>query len=87
MLGILFAAVLLAGCDGAREPVVEPAAVVDPNRVEAEKACAAITGYRPGGSDELLAEEFKACVDAVAEEGAPECAGAPKIPASSPCPS
>ncbi len=81
MRGLLFAAVLLAGCDGAREPVVEPAAVVDPDRVEAEKACAVITGYRQSGSDELLAEAFKACVGAVAEQGAPELRGRSEDPA------
>ena len=81
MRGFLFAAVLLAGCDGAREPEAEPAAVDDRNRVEAEKACAVITGYRQGGSDELLAEEFKACVGAVAEEGAPELRGRSEDPA------
>jgi hypothetical protein len=85
MRGFLFAVVLLAGCDGARVPVAEPAAVVDPDpdpdRVEAEKACAVITGYRQGGSDELLAEEFKACVGAVAEEGAPELRGRSEDPA------
>lgn len=79
--GFPFAAVLLAGCDGAREPVVEPAAVVDPDRVEAEKARAALTGYRPGGSNEMLAEEFKACVGAVAEQGAPELRGRSDDPA------
>ena len=81
MRGFLFAAVLLAGCNGASAPVVEPAAVVDPDRVEAEEACAVITGSRQSGSDELLAEEFKACVGAVAKQGAPELRGRSEDPA------
>jgi hypothetical protein len=81
MRGILFAAMLLAGCDGARVRAAEPAVEVDPDRVEAEKACAAITGYRPGGTDKLLAEEYKACVGAVAEDGAPELRGRSEDPA------
>ena len=55
--------------------------MVDPDRVEAEEACAVITGYRQTGSDELLAEEFKACVGAVAEQGAPELRGRSEDPA------
>ncbi len=79
--GFPFAAVLLAGSEGTREPVVEPAAVVDPDRVEAEKARAALTGYRPGGSNEMLAEEFKACIDAVTENETPELRGRSDDPA------
>lgn len=68
MRGLLFAAVLLAGCDGARPPVAAPAAAIDPARVEAEKACSAITGYRPGASDAARAQEYAACVAAVATD-------------------
>lgn len=72
MRALLIAAVLLAGCDGAHDaPPAEAAALVDPDRVEAEKACAAITGYRPGGSDKVRADEYAACVAAVVEDGAP----------------
>lgn len=80
MRGILFAAVLLAGCDGPRGPVAEPAVAVDQDRVEAEKACAAITGYRPGGTDALLAEEYKSCVAAVSDDKAPELRGRADTP-------
>jgi acetoin utilization deacetylase AcuC-like enzyme len=48
MRGLLFAAVLLAGCDGAPPaPLAEPVPQPDPERVEAGKACAAITKFGP----------------------------------------
>ncbi len=82
MRALLFAAVLLAGCDGAAiGPVAEPAMAVDPDRVEAEKACAAITGYRPGGADEVLGAEYAACVAAVVDDKAPELRGRTDAPA------
>lgn len=71
MRGLLIAVVLLAGCDNAPAAPVA-AAPVDAARVEAEKACAAITGYREGSSDKPLADEFAACVAAVATGKAQE---------------
>ena len=79
---LLIAAVLLAGCDGA--PAAPTAALVseaDPKRVEAAKACAVITGHRPGSTDELLANEYRACVAAVMEDKAPELRGRRDAPA------
>lgn len=69
MRALLVAAVLLTGCDDApAAPVGEAPASVDPERVEAEKACSAITGYRQGSSDELRAREYAACVAVVLED-------------------
>jgi hypothetical protein len=70
MRGLLIAAVLLAGCDGVPDAPVGEAPLVEPARVEAEKACSAITGYRPGSSDKLHAQEYADCVAAVATEDA-----------------
>ena len=81
MRGLLFAPVLLAGCDGAPPaPLAEPVLQPDPERVEAGKACAAITGYRQGRADALLAEEYKACVAAVTDDKSPELRGRSDAP-------
>jgi len=81
MRGLLFAAVLLAGCDGAPPaPLAETVLQPDPERVEAGKACAAITGYRQGRADALLAEEYKACVAAVTDDKSPELRGRSDAP-------
>ena len=66
MRALLIAAVLLAGCDGApRASVGDARPSVDQQRVEAEKACSSITGYRQGSSDRLRQQAYTDCVDAV----------------------
>jgi len=81
MRGLLFATVLLAGCDAASiASSGDPAGAVDTKRVEAEKACAAVTGYLPGVRDKVLAGEYKACVAAVMEAKEPEMRGRTAAP-------
>lgn len=76
MRHLLLAAVLfapmLSACDGAKAPVevaaAEPARTSE--QVEAQRACSELTGFSEGAgaaneTDQLRAQEYAACVDAV----------------------
>ena len=92
--GIVLALVLTA-CDGATQPddlSAEPA--VSAEKIEAERACAELTGYSPDApaaavseTQAMRAKEFKACVTAVAGGGHIELRGRSTDPVSAPAPS
>lgn len=76
MRHLVFAAVLfaplLAGCDAPAAPVETASAgpVRTTEQIEAQRACGELTGYRADAeaaseTDQLRAQEYAACVDAV----------------------
>lgn len=73
----------LAACDEAGQAAApEPAREITAEIVEAERACAELTGYVPGGQASkapdtwaLLQKEFNACVASVTGGGKPELRG------------
>lgn len=86
---VALAALALAGCDAPGETARETSGGAEASSMqgEAEKACAAMTGFGPGTSHglteqtrALLRREYEACVAEVARGDAPALRGRTEAP-------